>query len=132
DWVRDEYGHPTHPLALRALNGSVRLWQTCDQLGLEELDDADIAELVGEYQTTAAKLSGALDDLAFDRELRDGAFIVAYLKRALSHLHGAQAALEKVVTRELLPEDRSTAIRTEFFALREAILELMKRFRTEP
>ena len=84
---------------------------------------------LGEYQTTAAKLAGALDDLAYGHDLHDGPFTVAYLKRALSHLHAAQAALEKVSAKELLPSKFLNANRTELFSIREEILLLMRRFR---
>ena len=127
DWIRDEHGHLTHPLCKRALEGSMALWHKCDDL--KKSHDKDIAALVGAYQTTSAKLAGALDGLAYGRDLRDGAFVVAYLKRALSHLHGAQAALETVASKQLLPQDVITSIRVELFGIREEILRLMTEFR---
>jgi hypothetical protein len=131
DWVRDKRGHTSHPLALRALDGSVALWRKCDELGLSKTDDEDLCNLIGEYQITSAKLAGALDGLAYGRDLREGAFIVAYLKRALGHLHAAQAALEKVMLEKTLPENTLVSVRTELFALREEILRLMREFRAE-
>jgi hypothetical protein len=129
DWVRDEHGQITHPLCKRALEGSMALWHKCD--GLKKSQDKDLAALIGGYQTTSAKLAGALDGLAYGRDLRDGAFVVAYLKRALSHLHGSQAALETVATKKLLSSDIITQTRAELFAIREEILRLMTEFRAE-
>ena len=129
DWVRKEDGFISHPLALRVLEGSVALWHKFEELALDKAEDDDLAELLSEYQTTGAKLAGALDGLAYGRELSEGPFIVACLKRALSHLHAAQAALEKTAPRNLLPAETVAATRTEFFALREEILRLMEEFR---
>jgi len=129
DWVRKDDGYISHPLALRALEGSLALWNTFEELGLDKTEDDDLQRLLTEYQTTSAKLAGALDGLAYGRNLSEGAFIVACLKRALNHLHNAQAALEKVTGKNLLPGEKLTGVRTEFFALREEILRLMTEFR---
>lgn len=129
DWVRKEDGYISHPLALRALEGSLALWDKFEELGLEKTEDDDLCRLLSEYQTTSAKLAGALDGLAYGRDLSEGAFIVACLKRALSHLHAAQAALEQVTAKKLLPPEMLAATRTEFFCLREEILRLMTEFR---
>ena len=57
------------------------------------------------------------------------AFTVAYLKRALDHLHKAQAGLEAVAPRKLLPEKMAAEARKELFKIREGILQLMDEFR---
>jgi hypothetical protein len=129
DWVRDEDGDIKHPLSRRAFNSSMDLWQKCDKLGLGKMDDDDLCVLVSEFQITGAKLAGALDSLAYGRDHREGAFTVAYLKRALGHVHAAQAALEKVSPKDLLPAGTITATRAELFAIREDILRLMEEFR---
>jgi len=129
DWVREEDGGFSHPLSLRAFESSIALWHKCDELGLGKMDDDDLGELISEFQITGAKLAGALDGLVYGRDHREGAFIVACLKRALNHLHAAQAALEKVVARNLLPADLITTNRNELFAIREEILRLMEEFR---
>jgi uncharacterized protein YbaR (Trm112 family) len=59
----------------------------------------------------------------------DGAFTVAYLKRALDHLHQAQAGLEAVAPKKLLPEKMVSEARKELFEIREGILRLMDEFR---
>jgi hypothetical protein len=129
DWVRDEMGEPCHPLTLRAFNSSMALWHRCSDLGVGKADDDDLCRLISEFQTTGAKLAGALDGLAYGRDLREGAFVVAYLKRALNHLHGAQAALERVAPKKLLPAETVATTRAELFAIREEILRLMEEFR---
>ena len=122
DWVRKEDGYICHPLALRALEGSVALWDKFEELGLDKSQDDDLCR---------AKLAGALDGLAYGRQLSEGAFIVACLKRALSHLHTAQSALENVTARNLLPREVLASTRAEFFAIREEILRLMTEFREQ-
>ena len=52
----------------------------------------------------------------------DAAFTVAYLKRALDHLHKSQAGLEAVAPKKLLPETTITEARKELFEIREGIL----------
>jgi len=130
--VRREDGYFGHPLSIRASNSAIAFWKKCDELGLEKLEDPDLDELINEYHTTSIKLAGALDSLGYGRGLSEGAFLVAYLKRALSHLHAAQAALEKVAPKNLLSADLLSMTRTELFALREGILALMTEFRVEP
>ncbi len=129
DWVRDKHGELSHPLVLRALDGSVAFWRQCCELKLVKTEDDALVRLHEEYQICGAKLAGALNGLAYGRDLREGAFIVAYLKRALSHLHAALAALEEVASKNLLPMELLATIRTEMFALREEILRLMEEFR---
>jgi len=105
------------------------LWHKCNELGLDKVDDDDLDRLINEFQITGAKLAGALDGLAYGRDHQEGAFIVAYLKRALGHLHNTQAALEKTAAKQLLPPDTIAGTRSELFAIREAVLALMKEFR---
>jgi hypothetical protein len=131
DWVRDEHGSFQHPLCLRAQSGAMDLWHKCDELGLDKATEPDLSDLLSEYQITSAKLAGALNSLAYGRHLRDGPFTVAYLKRALNYLHSAQAALERVFNRKLLPKDITDRVRKELFGIREEILKLMQEFRNQ-
>jgi len=131
DWIRDEHGYFQHPLCLRAQNGAMDLWHKCDELGLDKGDDPDLSDLLSQYQITSAKLAGALNSLAYGRHLRDAPFTVAYLKRALNYLHTAQAALERVVNRRLLPKEITESVRAELFGIREDILKLMQEFRKQ-
>jgi hypothetical protein len=107
----------------------MQLWRTYQQAGLNKSEDPSLGELISEFQTTSAKLAGALNGLAYGRDRRDGAFTVACLKRALGHLHKAQAALESVSKKPLLPENAVGSARQELFEIREGILRLMDEFR---
>ena len=129
DWVRDERGDIKHPLSLRASKASVALSRKCRELGKSKADDEDLCAFLSEFQITGAKLAGALNSMAYGRDLREGSFTVAYLKRALGHLHAAQAALERVAAKDLLPAETLAENRTELFAIREEILRLMDEFR---
>ena len=51
------------------------------------------------------------------------------MKRALDHLHQAQAGLEAVAPKKLLPEKMVSEARKELFEIREGILKLMDEFR---
>jgi hypothetical protein len=100
-----------------------------DELGLERLEDKDLDQFVFEFQTTGAKLAGALSGIARGEGFHDPAFTVACLKRALNHLHKSQAGLEAVVPKKLLPEAIVIEARKELFEIREGILKLMDEFR---
>ena len=75
------------------------------------------------------KLAGALDGYAHGHGFSDDSFTVAYLKRALDHLHKAQAGLEAVAPKKIVPETMVTEARKEMFEIREGILRLMDKFR---
>ena len=129
DWIRTADGDIRHPLQHRCFESAMKFWNQADALGLEKLADKDLDQFVFEFQTTGAKLAGALNGVAQDRGFADSAFTVACLKRALDHLYQAQAGLEAVVPKKLLPEKMVAAARQELFEIREGILKLMDEFR---
>ncbi len=129
DAVEGDPADISHPLSLRAFNASIALSHKCKELGKSKADDEDLCAFLSEFQITGAKLAGALNSLAYGRDLREGSFTVACLKRALGHLHAAQAALEHVAAKNLLPAETLAENRTELFAIREEILRLMDEFR---
>ena len=129
DWIRAENGELCHPLQHRCSESAVKFWRLADQLGLDKIEDKDLEQFIGEFQTTGAKLAGALDGIARGEGFADSAFTVAYLKRALDHLHKSQAGLEAVAPKKLLPETMVAEARKELFDLREGILRLMDEFR---
>jgi len=70
--------------------------------------------MIFEFQTTGAKLAGALNSLAYDEEgERDGGFVVAALKRALNYLHKSIAASERVIQKNLLSSERMDSFRSD-------------------
>ena len=133
DWIRNEEGHIHHPLQRRAFESAMSMWHFCKDRGLLGEDgDEDLREMIFEFQTTSAKLAGALNSFAYDdSNTRDGAFVVASLKRAIGYLHKSVAATEKVAEKKLLPAERLELFRTELFDIREQILALMERFRAK-
>jgi len=129
DWIRADNGDLKHPLQHRCFESALRFRQAIRKLGLDQSADLDLAQFVAEFQITGAKLAGALNGIAGGADHADPAFTVACLKRALGHLHQAQAGLEAVAPKKLLPEAMITEARQELFALREGILGLMDRYR---
>jgi len=129
DWIRTEEGDVRHPLYHRCFESAIKVWQEAKELGLEESEDEDLEQFIGEFQTTGAKLAGALNSIALGEVLPDPAFTVAYLKRALDHLHKSQGGLEAVAPKKLLPERMIVEARKELFEIREGILRLMDEFR---
>ena len=129
DWIRTEEGYLHHPLQHRCSESAVKYWRLADELGLDKTGDKDLEQFIFEFQTTGVKLGGALGGLARGQGFTDEAFTVAYLKRALDHLHKAQAGLEAVALRKLLSEPTIAEARKELFEIREGILRLMDEFR---
>lgn len=128
DWIRTKDGDIRHPVQHRCFQGAIALGREIKELGLEQ-ENACIARLQIEYQTTGVKLAGALNDLAYGRRLFAPAFSAACLKRALGHLHAAQEALAGVLEERSLPSPTTDRIRREFFEIRDSILKLMDEFR---
>jgi hypothetical protein len=129
DWIRAADGDLHHPLQHRCSESAMRFWHQSDELGLDKLEDKDLEQFLFEFQTTGVKLGGALGSIPRGESLSDPAFIVAYLKRALDHLHKSQAGLEAVAPKKVLPETMIAEARKELFEIREGILRLMDEFR---
>ena len=129
DWIRTERGHLAHPLQHRCSASAMKYWHLADELGLEKTADPGLEQFLFEFQTTGAKLAGALNSLARGRAVPEPAFTVASLKRALDHLHKAQAGLESLAPRKLLPAATIAEARKDLFEIREAILHLMDEHR---
>ncbi len=129
DWVRDKHGHIHPPLQHRCFESSVKFSKQVEKIGLKKSGDEDLQQFIFEFQTTGAKLAGALNGIAQDRGSADPAFTVACLKRALDHLHKSQAGLEAVAPKKILPAKLLAEARKELFEIREAILKLMDEFR---
>jgi hypothetical protein len=129
DWIRTKDGDLRHPLQHRCSESAMKFWHQADELGFEKSEDKDLSQFIFEFQTTGAKLAGALNGLAEGRDFADAAFTVACLKRALDHLHKSQAGLEAVAPKKLLPAKLVTEARKELFEIREGILKLMDEFR---
>ena len=108
DWIRTGKDRVAHPLQHRCTESALVLWRACKKHRVNKDHDQDLSDLLSEFQITGAKLAGALHSLAYGRGSRENGFIVAYLKRALGHLHAAQAALEKVVPKTSCPCPRWT------------------------
>jgi hypothetical protein len=129
DWIRTKSGDIVHPLQHRCSESAIKYWNLAEKHGMEKLEDKDLDQFVFEFQTTGAKLAGALNGVAQDRGTPDAGFTVAYLKRALDHLHKTQAGLEAVAPKKILPAKSVAAARKELFEIREGILKLMDEFR---
>jgi hypothetical protein len=129
DWIRTEDGDLRHPLQHRCFESALRFGHHAAELGLDESGDKDLEQFLFEFQTTGAKLAGALHGIPRGESHTDPSFTVAYLKRALDHLHKSQAGLETVAPKKLLPETMIAEARKELFDLREGNLHLMDQLR---
>jgi len=132
DWIRTGDGDLRHPIQHRCFESAIKFWHQANDLGMERLADRDLHQFIFEFQTTGAKLAGALNGIARGQGASDAAFTVACLKRALDHLHKSQAGLEAVAPKQLLPATLIGEARQELFEIREGILSLMDKFRGRP
>ena len=107
----------------------MKFWHQTKAAGFKKTDNQDLGQFLFEFQTTGAKLAGALNGIARGEDFHDPAFKVASLKRALDHLHKSQAGLEAIAPKKLLPEKMIAEARKELFEIREGILKLMDEFR---
>ncbi len=129
DWIRTEDGRLRHPLQHRCFESAIRFSLQARDLGGERLQDKDLDQFLSELQTTGVKLGAALGGIAQGEDFPLPAFMVAFLKRVLGHLHRSQAGLEAVALKKLLPETMVAEARKELFEIREGILRLMDEFR---
>jgi hypothetical protein len=129
DWIRTKRGELRHPLPHRCFESAMKFWKQADNLGLKKTADEDFQQFILEFQTTGAKLAGALNGMAESRRSPEPPFTIACLKRALDHLHKSQAGLEAVAPKKILPAKMVAAARKELFEIREGILKLMDEFR---
>ena len=129
DWIRTEEGDVRHPLQHRCKESAMRFWDEIDELDEAVSQNEDVSQFVTEWLTAGAKLAGALGGVARGDSFQDPSFLVAYLKRALDHLHKSQAGLEAAAQAGLLPDALVVSARQELFGIREGILKLMDQFR---
>ena len=130
DWIRDEHGHPVHPLQHHATETVMTLWHECKDAGLleEAAGNGELHDMLFNGQCIGAKLAGALNGMAYDRH-HDAGFIIAYLKRALPYFNEMIQSLENVRKKELIAPQRLQRFSDEMFAIRAEIVQLMEKFR---
>lgn len=129
DWIRLPNGDIRHPLQHRCYESALRFSREVEALNLEGAEDPGLVQFISGFLTAGVKLAGALDGIAKNQDTMAPAFVVACLKRALDHVHQAQAGLEVVAPRRRLPESLVLAARQELFGIREEILKLMNTYR---
>jgi len=129
DWVRDVDGDIVHPIKKRATDTLYKLLDELRAAGNPEEQHANLSELVTHTMTLSAKLAGALGSLARGWDGGETGLTIASLKRALDVLHQALFAADTLGSDTPFPAARINHFRTELFAIREEILELMTRLR---
>ncbi len=129
DWIRTTTGRVTHPLSHRAHTVALDMWQHCSKRGLMgESGNRHLHDMIFQAQCLSAKLAGALNGVAYGREV-EGGFIVACLKRTLAYINRSLASAEVVARRELVAPERLAAFRADLFMIRQETLQLMKHYR---
>src|SRR5437588_8329457 len=131
DWVRDERGHILHPIEKRAhgiLHALLDELKAADRFPEEE--DEQVADFVSGFMTLSAKLAGALGGVARGDDFFEPGMVIAWLKRILEILNKTIAAADAVKAKDLLPVERFAYYRSELFAIREDVLELIQQLRS--
>ena len=131
DWVRDARGHILHPIEKRAHD---TLHALLDELKaaehFPEEEDEQLADFVSGFMTLSAKLAGALGGVARGDDFFEPGMVIAWLKRILEILNKTIAAADATRVKDFLPADRLAYYRSELFAIREDVLELIKQLRS--
>jgi hypothetical protein len=131
DWVRDERGHILHPIQKRAHDVLHALLDELKAAGhFPEEEDEQLADFVSGFMTLSAKLAGALGGIARGDDFFEPGMVIAWLKRVLEVLNRSIAAADIISRTRFLPTERFAYYRSELFAIREAILELMTQLRS--
>jgi hypothetical protein len=131
DWVRDERGHILHPIEKRAHDALHALLDELKGAGhFPEEEDEQVAHFVSGFMTLSAKLAGALSGLARGDDFFEPGMVIAWLKRILEILNKTIAAADAARGKTPLPAERFAYYRSELFAIREDVLELIKELRT--
>ena len=131
DWVRDERGHILHPIEKRAhdaLHGLLDELKAAERFPEEE--DEQVADFVSGFMTLSAKLAGALGGVARGDDFFEPGMVIAWLKRILEILNRTIAAADAAKGKDFLPAERFAYYRSELFAIREDVLELIKELRS--
>jgi hypothetical protein len=131
DWVRDDRGRIVHPIEKRAHAALHALLDELKAVGhFPEEKDEQVAEFVSGFMTLSAKLAGALGGVARGDDFFEPGMVIAWLKRVLEILNKTIAAADAVKAKDLLPAERFAYYRSELFAIREDVLELIKQLRS--
>lgn len=131
DWVRDERGHILHPIEKRAHDVLNALLDELKAAGhFPEENDAQLAEFASGFMTLSAKLAGALGGITRGDDFFEPGMVIAWLKRVLEILNKTIAAADAVREKPFLTGDRFAYYRSELFAIREEILELITQLRS--
>ena len=130
DWVRDERGHILHPIEQRAHDTLQALLDELKAEHFPEEEDEQFAGFVSGFMTLSAKLAGALGGVARGDDFFEPGMVIAWLKRILEILNKTIAAADSVRGKDLLPAERIAYFRSELFAIREEVLELIKELRS--
>ncbi|HJW38505.1 MAG TPA: hypothetical protein VJ420_07815 [Candidatus Udaeobacter sp.] len=131
DWVRDKRGRISHPIEKRANDALHLLLEELEAAGhFPEEQDEQLADFVSGFMTMSAKLAGALGGIARGDDLFQPGMVVAWLKRILEILNKTIAAADTVREKPFLPAERYAYYRSELFAIREQILELITELRS--
>jgi hypothetical protein len=129
DWVRDQGGHILHPIEKRAHDVLHALLDELKAAGhFPEENDAQLADFVSGFMTLSAKLAGALGGIARGDDFFEPGMVIAWLKRILEILNKTIADATR--GRNPVSPERLAYYRSELFAIREEVLELIKELRS--
>jgi hypothetical protein len=131
DWIRDERGHVLHPVEKRSHDALHALLDELKASGhFPEEENEELADFVSGFMTLSAKLAGALGGIACGNDFFEPGMVIAWLKRVLEILNKAIAAADATRGKTPLSAERFAYYRSELFAIREDVLELIKDLRS--
>jgi hypothetical protein len=130
DWVREQDGRVTHPVARRFRDVMYELMhEVRDEDEDDDSRDEAIGEFTGHYMTLSVKLSSALHSVARADHLTDPGMTVARLKRALEIHNQCLTAGQALEKHARFPLERLVYYRAALFKVREDILAIIAQLR---
>ncbi len=135
DWIRAPDGDIRHPLTQRVFDLVFDMRKRADALGIADdvTNDPSVHafhDIIFQIQLLAVKLAGALNGIAYDRDVVFMAgMIVAQLKRALSPFNDAVHRMDELTGRAPAWGRELQAFRPRLFLIREEMLRLMNHYR---
>jgi hypothetical protein len=130
DRVHDDGERVIHPVAKRARDLLDPLLDVLKTAGDEHTPgDEPFFDFVDEFMTVSVKLCAHLGFIARPNLSGDSGLLIAWLKRDLDILNKTLAALAKLDGHPRLSAERQAFYRSELFAVREDVLEIIARLR---
>lgn len=132
EWIRTEDGEIRHPLAHRAAEWSLRAMRDAAAICPPDSEPPDsLREWRSGAVELATRLVGTLRQRAYGSDSSDPALTIALLKRTAATTDGLIGSTLRLGESGMLPQAAAFTHRDELFAIRQGVIDLIHRLRSE-